>query len=94
MLNILSLFCRLFLKLDIRSDSRDCVAQAGMPMLFIHGNADAFIPVTMCNECYEACKSEKQIYIYDGAGHAQSHFIHPEEYERDFFGFVNKVMQE
>ena len=43
---------------------------------------------------YEACKSEKQIYIYDGAGHAQSHFIHPEEYERDFFGFVNKVMQE
>ena len=94
MLPILSVLCRLFLKLDIRSDSRDCVAAAGMPMLFLHGDADAFIPVTMCRDCYDACGSEKQMFIYDGAGHAQSHFVHPEEYERDFFGFVHKVMED
>lgn len=92
LLNILSLLCRLFLKLDLNSDSRDCVATTKIPMLFVHGNADTFIPYKMCEECFEACKSQKQIKLYDGAGHAQSHFMHPEEYERDFFGFVEKVM--
>ena len=92
MIPILSFWCKLFLKLDLKSDSRDCVAATNIPMLFIHGTADTFIPYQMCEECYEACQSEKQIKLYDGAGHAQSHFIHPAEYERDFFEFVEKVI--
>ena len=92
LMNILAFFSRIFLKLDIRSDSRDCVAKAKVPMMFLHGDGDAFIPVTMCSECYEACGAQKEIHIYDGAGHAQSHFKHPEEYEKDFFAFINKVM--
>ena len=92
LMNILALMSKVFLKLDIRSDSRNCVAKAKVPMLFLHGDGDAFIPVTMCNECYEACGSEKQIRIYSGAGHAQSHFKHPEEYEKVFLTFINNVM--
>lgn len=91
-LDILALMSKLILKLDIRSDSRDCVAKAKKPMLFLHGNADAFIPVTMCNECFDACTGEKQIHIYDGAGHAQSHFKHQKAYEKDFFAFIETVM--
>ena len=87
-LNVLEIMSRLCLKLDICSDSRDCVAAAKVPMLFVHGDADAFIPVTMCRACYDACGSEKRIVIYEGAGHAQSHFRHPEQYEKDFFEFV------
>ena len=94
MLNILSIWCKLFLKLDLNSDSRDCVAKTKIPMLFIHGNADTFIPCKMCEECYKACSSEKQIKIYEGAGHAQSHFIHPEQYESDFFAFIEQVMRD
>ena len=92
LMNILAFFSRIFLKLDIRSDSRDCVAKAKVPMMFLHGDGDAFIPVSMCKECCDACTAEKEIHIYDGAGHAQSHFKHPEEYEKDFFAFINKVM--
>ena len=92
LMNILAFMSRLLLKLDIRSDSRDCVAKSPVPMLFLHGDADAFIPVSMCGECFEACGSEKYMHIYEGAGHAQSHFRKPEEYERDFFDFVGKVM--
>ena len=92
LLNILALLCKAFLKLDISSDSRDFVAAAKIPMLFLHGDADAFIPVSMCLECFEACGSEKQMVIYEGAGHGQSHFRHPEQYERDFFAFMERVM--
>ena len=78
LLNILAALCKAFLRLDIGSDSRDCVAKTELPMLFLHGDADAFIPVSMCRECYDACGSENQIVIYEGAGHGQSHFKHPE----------------
>ena len=92
-LNVLAGMCKLFLKLDIRSDSRDCVAASKLPMLFLHGGADAFIPVSMCMDCYEACGGEKQMFVYEGAGHAQSHFRQPEEYERDFFAFIERVFR-
>ncbi|MBR2590500.1 MAG: alpha/beta hydrolase [Clostridia bacterium] len=89
---ILSFWSKLFLGLSLGSDSRESVAATGIPMLFIHGTADTFIPYSMCEECFKACNSEKQIKLYAGAGHAQSHFTHPAEYERDFFDFVIKVM--
>ena len=91
-LNILSVLCKVFLKLDISSDSRDCVAAATLPMLFVHGDADAFIPVSMCRDCFEACGGKKRMVIFENAGHGQSHFRHPEEYEREFFAFLEEVM--
>ena len=91
LLNILAVLSKALLGLDIGSDSRKCVAAAKIPMLFVHGNADAFIPVSMCKECYDACAGEKEIVIYEGAGHGQSHFKHPERYENDFFSFINRV---
>ena len=85
-------FARLFLKLDLGTDARNAVAKAKVPMLFLHGDADAFIPVSMCKSLYEACGGEKYMRIYEGAGHAQSHFTRPEDYERDFFAFIDSVM--
>ena len=93
-LNVLATVCRLFLKIDINTDARDCVAASKLPMLFLHGGADAFVPVKMSEDCCAACGGEARLRVYEGAAHVQSHFRHPEEYERDFFGFVNKVMQE
>ena len=90
-LNLLAAICKAFLGIDIGSDSRTCVAAAKIPVLFLHGDADAFIPVSMCRECYDACASEKRIVIYEGAGHGQSHFKHPERYENDFFSFTDRV---
>lgn len=40
-----------------------------LPILFIHGAEDWFVPVSMVYELYEACPSEKELYIVEGAGH-------------------------
>lgn len=42
------------------------------PTLFIHGDQDAFVPVDMVYELYEAAQSEKELLIVKGAGHAMS----------------------
>ena len=92
LLDILCLECRLLMKLDLKGgDSRKCLAQTKLPVLFVHGDADAFVPSIMAKKCFDACAGEKQLVIYEGAGHGQSHFKHPERYEADFFGFADRV---
>ena len=92
LLNILGWQCKRFLKLDIKAnDSRKCVAATKLPMLFLHGDADAFVPAAMAKECCAACAGDKRLVVFEGAAHAQSHFRHPEQYEREFFAFVEHV---
>jgi fermentation-respiration switch protein FrsA (DUF1100 family) len=95
LLHILNILCRLFLNFDLKSsDSRKSLAKTKLPVLFIHGNADVFVPEFMAHECFDACNSEKEIKIYDGAAHAQSHFMHKEKYENDFLTFADKCFKQ
>lgn len=92
LLNILGWQCKWFLKLDIKAnDSRKCVAATKLPILFLHGGADAFVPPAMAEACCAACAGEKKLAIFEEAAHAQSHFKHPEQYEHEFFAFVERV---
>ncbi len=65
------------------------VAHAKYPMLFIHGKEDRFIPVSMAHDLYDACASDKEIFIVDGAGHGASYVNAPEKYEKTVMGFIN-----
>ena len=66
-------------KINLRFDFNDIrpvdsVKNAKVPMLFIHGTGDTFIPYSMSEECYNACGSEyKELLLIDGADHAQSY---------------------
>lgn len=44
-----------------------------VPVLFIHGTGDHFVPCEMTKQAYNACGSEKQIILVEGAGHGQSY---------------------
>ena len=48
------------------------VKKSRTPMLFIHGDADDFVPTDMVYPLYESATCEKQLLIVSGAGHAQS----------------------
>ena len=66
------------------------VAHAKVPILFIHGSNDTFVPTHMCNEIYECCASPKKMLIVEGAAHAESYYKDTEKYEQalnEFFFF-------
>lgn len=50
----------------------NAVKKSHTPILLIHGDKDAMIPVSMCYQLYEATSSDKEMYIVKGAGHAQT----------------------
>lgn len=51
-----------------------------LPVIFFHGDADAFVPHTMSIENYEVCTGEKRLVIVKGAGHGLAFPADREQY--------------
>ena len=74
------------------SDAVKQVAKCKKPMLFIHGDADDFVPTDMVFKCYEAKKDGyKELWIVPGAAHARSIHENWEEYCERCEEFINRV---
>lgn len=43
----------------------------------------------MAHELYNACSSDKRLFLVDGAGHVASYANAPKEYESAVMDFVN-----
>lgn len=67
------------------------VAKAKVPILFIHGSKDTFVPLNMCHELYNCCASPKQKLIIEGAAHAESYFKNMKEYEQALDEFTKDL---
>lgn len=67
------------------------VAKAKVPILFIHGEKDTFVPVRMCKELYDCCASPKKILLVEGAAHGESYYKDTEAYETVLDEFLNSI---
>lgn len=68
--------------------------KATLPMLFIHGDADTFVPYSMLDELYNAkTQGYKEKYIAHGSEHARSFTDHPQEYTQHVKSFVNRFIK-
>ncbi|MGN1126166.1 MAG: alpha/beta hydrolase, partial [Ruminococcus sp.] len=68
------------------------VKKAKVPILFIHGDADTFVPCSMCEEIYENCASPKKKLIVKGAAHAESYYKDTEAYESALNDFIGGII--
>lgn len=68
------------------------VAKCRLPMLFIHGDADDYVPTWMVYPLYEAKPGEKELWVVPGAAHAMSYRDNPEEYTRRVGEFVGRYI--
>ena len=81
---------RLYGKFDLEESSPEtAVKNCKIPVFFIHGEADDFVPCEMSKINYEACGSKKRLYIVKGAGHGLGYPVEREGYVnalKEFFG--------
>ncbi len=61
--------------------SLEALGNCVIPVLFVHGDEDDFVPTEMSYRNYEACASEKELLIIKGAGHAVNYRTDPASYE-------------
>ena len=69
------------------------VRKAQVPILLIHGDADTFVPCSMCDEIEENCASETTKLIIRGAAHAESYYKDMEAYEHAMTEFLEGVVK-
>jgi hypothetical protein len=62
-----------------------------IPVLFIHGEQDSFIPLYMVNELYDACPAEKYLYTEPLAAHATSFRVNPNGYAAQVRAFLARI---
>ncbi len=67
------------------------VQKADVPILFIHGSADTFVPCSMCHEIYDNCRSPKRKLIVEGAAHAESYYKEMGTYEKALDEFAEEI---
>lgn len=65
----------------------DALAVCKVPVLFVHGTDDRFVPVEMTYENYKACASSKRLLIVPGAEHAMSYLVEQQRYEQAVIDF-------
>ena len=65
----------------------EAMKKCSLPIVFVHGDADAFVPYDMSVRLCEACASEKKILVtVKDAGHGLA-------YPKDPEGYVNQLNQ-
>lgn len=66
------------------------VSRCTRPMLFIHGDADDFVPFSMMQPLYDAKPEPKEFWVAPGSAHANAYRDHPEEYTAVVRQFLEK----
>lgn len=71
-------------RLAMEMDSDSCLqalSRCRVPVLFVHGTDDRFVPIDMTYENYKACKAPKRLFVVPGAEHGMSYLVDPQGYE-------------
>lgn len=77
-------------KLNMKADAYSTLTALKsntLPVLFIHGSSDGFVPVEMTYKNYIACTSPKRLLIVPGADHGMSYIVEKEKYESTVLEF-------
>lgn len=85
--------CRRRAGYDLKEYSApEAMAHCQVPVLFIHGKADTFVPYEMTMENYKACTAKKKLLLVDGAGHCMSFLKDEERYKKAVLEFFRDTI--
>ncbi len=76
--------------LQFAPDAYSCpmaLQECHVPVLFVHGTDDRFVPIEMTYENYKACASPKRLFVVPGAEHGMSYIVDKTGYENAVLKF-------
>lgn len=87
---ILDAFCRLIGRFSIYGISTaDTLKNSDIPVIFIHGKSDDFVPFEMSKTGFNSAKGEKRFVLIEGAGHGLSFLLDPERVRKELWEFIS-----
>lgn len=90
-IDIAQIFCRIMAGFTFKEYSTvDAMKENSIPVLFIHGEADSFVPPKFTQENYDACSGEKVLVLVPGADHGCSYLVDTERCRKELAEFLEK----
>ncbi len=91
-LYIAEIFAKLFCGISFREcNSTETLKNARIPMLFIHGEADNFVPPEHTRRSHAACASRCELLTVPGAEHGMSYLVDREKADTKLTEFLNSL---
>lgn len=83
-------YCIKHADVDLKGYSTlDAMETNELPIYFIHGKGDTFVPCEMTLENYEACKSMKKLLLVEDAPHGMSFLFDRDSYVKEAHAFFD-----
>ena len=93
LINALDLMLRIRVDFNIKAVSPlKTVRESEIPIMFIHGSEDRFVPTQMSKDLYAIKKGKKKLLIVEGASHANSYWTNKNLYEKEVWDFIDEVL--
>ena len=70
------------------ASATEALKSCPVPVLLIHGEADSLVPCDMSRKNYEACASEKELFVVPGADHGMSYMMDGKTYIHKMQSFL------
>lgn len=90
---VANLFIKPLIGADLFKSTENAMKQTKIPTLFIDGGKDDIVPVSMCQKLYQAHRGPKEIYIAQGADHAECKLYDEEIYYKKIFDFIESTKE-
>lgn len=68
------------------------VRNSHLPVMFIHGTNDTYVPTRMSLEMYDVKPGPKKLVLIEGAIHANAYHIDPNQYRGEIRSFLNEYI--
>lgn len=75
-----------------KTNSKEVVKDSKVPIAFISGKEDNFVPCQMTIDAYNACKSKKYLLLVENTGHVASYMEAKDEYENIVDKLINDAL--
>ena len=83
-------------RLCVAVDSDSCpqsLSRCRVPVLFVHGTEDHFVPIEMTYENYKACAAPRRLFIVPGAEHGMCYYLEKAAYQQTMLDFWKEFDQ-
>ncbi len=90
-LPILNVMCKLFGKFNLYEiDTTRALSESNIPIFFIHGKCDGFVPCEMTEISYNASCAEKYICLVENADHGISFLVDTDNVQKQITNFIQE----
>lgn len=93
-LHVTNLACRIVAGYDLKEvTAAQALGHSRLPVLFVHGTGDDFVPAGMTAENFAAATGEKRQILVEGAVHGESYLREEDRCRRELLDFIRQYSQ-